>query len=470
MPLAYRTDEQSPLVLALAYDTPLEGAVSHDVDERDEMLGFFLDILEHDRDRALALYFRTGRQIWETLRAVLAWRFGGLGRIGRLLDFASGYGRVTRYIVQDVPAERVWVSDIYADGVRFQGEAFGVHGLVSTADPADFHCAERFDAILVSSLFTHLPEATFHGWLRRLWSLLAPGGVLIFSVHDAGLFWPPREMPASGLLFEAVSESGSLDTGQYGSSWVTADFVRRAIAALPAPGLDSAPGSDSRADGASAHCLPRGLLNFQDLWLAVDEPAVDFSDLRLPGRPEAYVEQLSFEPPDRLRVRGWAVDRSGGALQEVRVTLGDQVLARCRDFEPRQDAADHLAGAGLTPQGWALEALLPRGTSRPAGVLKLWLVDAAGRESVVEASTLEGALQRSAVLELGAARGELERTRAELDAYRAETPRVAHQRNLLQIRTAELEARLAAMEASAFWRLRNRWFALKRRLGLTDQP
>jgi SAM-dependent methyltransferase len=463
MPLAYRTEENNPLVLALCQDTPGWDGLNLDVDERDEMLGFFLDILEHDRERALALYFRTGHQIWETLRTVLAWRFGnGLGRVGKLLDFASGFGRVTRFLVQDVPPERVWISDIYADAVRFQAATFGVHGLVSAADPADFRCDERFDAILVSSLFTHLPEATFHGWLRRLWSLLAPGGILIFSVHDSSLFWPPREMPASGLLFQAVSESGSLDTGQYGSSWVTEDFVRRAIAALPA----TSPGATG---GASAARLPRGLLNFQDLWVAVDEPGVDFTGLRLRGRPEVYVEHCSFEPPDCLRVRGWAVDRRGAPIREIRLSLGEEVLAGTRAFEPRPDVAGHLP-ATAAPQGWALEVHLPRGTSRPAGVLKLWVVDADGAETVAEASTLEAALQRSATLELSATRRELERTREELEAYRTATRETTHQRNLLQIRVAALDARLAAMEASAFWRLRNGWFALKRRLGLTDQP
>ena len=53
---------------------------------------------------------------------MLRWRFGSLERVGKILDFASGYGRVTRFLVRDVPPELVWVADVYADGVRFQEE------------------------------------------------------------------------------------------------------------------------------------------------------------------------------------------------------------------------------------------------------------------------------------------------------------------------------------------------------------
>ena len=91
---------------------------------------------------------------------------------------------MTRFLVREVPPERIWVADVYAGGVRFQEERFGVHGIVSTIRPEDFACAERFDAILVTSLFTHLPDERFVAWLRVLLGLLAPGGMLAFSAHS----------------------------------------------------------------------------------------------------------------------------------------------------------------------------------------------------------------------------------------------------------------------------------------------
>src|SRR5687768_9709010 len=162
MTLAFRSDETSPYVRALLADQGLTpDAIPLEIDARDEMLEFLRMSFEGDRERALFAYFRSGLSIADAMAQVLRWRFGEPGRIGCLLDFASGYGRVTRFLLREVPAERFWVSDIYADAVRFQEERFGVQGVASTILPEDFACAERFDAILVTSLFTHLPEERF---------------------------------------------------------------------------------------------------------------------------------------------------------------------------------------------------------------------------------------------------------------------------------------------------------------------
>src|SRR3954469_18586907 len=264
MTLAFQPDETSPLVAALLADLQMD--VDLAIDSRDEMLGFLVDAFEGDRERALFAYFRSGASIADSLGQVLRWRFGGMDRIGRILDFASGYGRVTRFLVSEIPPERVWVSDVYADGVRFQEERFGVHGIVSTIRPEDFACAERFDAILVTSLFTHLPEARFVAWLRVLLGLLEPGGLLAFSAHSPAVLPQGVAMPETGIHFQETSESGSLAKSDYGSTWVTAEFVRSA--------LDRAAGP-----GASLHRIERGLCSFQDLYLALPEGGVDFTGL-----------------------------------------------------------------------------------------------------------------------------------------------------------------------------------------------
>src|SRR5881227_3167136 len=200
MTLAFRPDESNPRVSALLADLGIDPAtVDLAVDARDEMLAFLVEAHRGDRERALFHYFQSGASIADSLGQVLRWRFGeGMGRVRSLLDFASGYGRVTRFLVREVPPERVSVADVYADGVRFQAERFGVHGLVSTLRPEDFVCGERFDAILVTSLFTHLPEERFVAWLRALLGLLNPGGLLAFSAHSPEVLPAGVEMPASG--------------------------------------------------------------------------------------------------------------------------------------------------------------------------------------------------------------------------------------------------------------------------------
>src|SRR5258706_6729105 len=268
MTLAFRPDESNSRVSFLLADLGLApGEIDLAVDSRDEMLEFLLRANRGDRDSALFQYFWSGSSIAGSLVQVLRWRFGGvsdLGRVQSLLDFASGYGRVTRFLVRAVPAARVWVADVYAGGVRFQAERFGVHGVVSAIRPEDFACAERFDVILVTSLFTHLPQERFVDWLRVLLGLLNPGGLLAFSAHSPEVLPAGEEMPANGFLFAPTSESGSLDTCDYGSTWVTADFVHSALEQATGPG----------ARGASLDRIERALCNFQDLYLVVPEPGV----------------------------------------------------------------------------------------------------------------------------------------------------------------------------------------------------
>ncbi|HVG07334.1 MAG TPA: class I SAM-dependent methyltransferase, partial [Thermoanaerobaculia bacterium] len=149
MSLAYRLEETSPFVRAFLDDRGLESSgVDLAIDERDEMLGFLVDGMEGDRDKALFAYFRSGLSIADALLQVLRWRFPQ--GIGNVLDFASGYGRITRFLIQEIEPESLWVADVYEGGVRFQEERFGVHGVISTVRPEDLELSETFDAILVT--------------------------------------------------------------------------------------------------------------------------------------------------------------------------------------------------------------------------------------------------------------------------------------------------------------------------------
>ncbi len=451
MTLAYRTEENHPLVAALIPASGRFVRLSLDVHADDEMLRHYWNLRGRDRDQALVLYFDSGRRIWETLSAVLRWRFGEPpperpDKSGfHVLDFASGYGRVTRFAVLEIPPERLWVADIYAGGVRFQEERFGVHGLVSHGDPERFECDQTFDAIVVSSLFTHLPELTFRSWLVRLLGLLRPGGLLVFSVHDEDLLAPGRLLPPSGFLFDLISESGSLPTEQYGTSWVNEAFVRRTLAEL--------------APAASVHRLPRGLLHFQDLYVVVSQPDCDFSGLELRAEAEGFVEHCSIAS-SRLRLAGWVVDRAlRSAPCELRVSIGGEVQHALRDFQTRDEVSALFPYENVTGYGWQAEVPLPAPFAEDATVA-IEVVNAAGRASTLYADPIPAALLRSARLDLYATRLQVEQRDAELveEAARAEG---------LRRQIEALEARIAAMEMSRFWKLRNVWWQVKARLGLT---
>lgn len=456
LPAAAPLPGVSPLVAGLLADLGIEaGAVETALDPADEMLEFLRRSERGDRDRALYTYFRSGASIAAGMLQVLRWRFGSLARVGRVLDFASGYGRVTRFLLRGLPAERVWVSDIYAGGVRFQERRLGVHGIVSTVLPEDFRGAAMsagvaagggFDAVLVTSLFTHLSEERFVGWLQALTGLLAPGGVLVFSVHDRSLLAPGVELPASGLHFEAVSESGSLAGEDYGSAWVSERFVRdaltRALAGTPWAG--------------SLLRLPRGVCNFQDLYVAVPEADADFSALQFRGDPHFFLERCTVDVAgavavdgagDRLELRGWTGFKERGTAVAVELVLDGRQLARFAVEQRRPEVAEMLGDPRLTNAGWGGSCALPAGAERTTSVLRLRVVDDLGGVHPMVAGTLEAVLHDST-------RNDLAHASAELYASRHRTAQLEHE-------AAGLRARIAAMEASRFWKLRNRWFRIK---------
>ena len=154
------------------------------IDERDDMLDFAMKLFHHDRDAAVTNYFQSALDQVALVRHIASWRER---RPRRMLDFASGYGRLTRLLAHEHLADEITVSDILEGGMAFQAEQFGVRTILSKTDPAQFVAPDRYDLIFVASLFTHLPPATFTSWLRRLAGLLEPEGLLIFSVHDQSL-------------------------------------------------------------------------------------------------------------------------------------------------------------------------------------------------------------------------------------------------------------------------------------------
>jgi SAM-dependent methyltransferase len=466
-PLVYSQEQPNALLLALSDGMPVCDGVDLGVHEEDEMWRIFYYRGSQNFDQSLVMYFHSGWKIWSTYRQILAWRFGEPGRVGKILDFASGYGRVTRFIVHDIPPERVWVSDISARGVEFQRQRFGVHGIVSTADPADFRCDERFDAILVSSLFSHLPAGTFLAWLRLLWSLLSPGGILVFSVHDEALLpagHPGKgELAARGLYFEEESESGSLSKAQYGTAWVSEEYVRAALDRMAAMTAD--------IPGLSVARYPRGFASLQDLYVAVDRPGVDFSGLDVTGGVDGVLNHCGFVFPRQIQMSGWGVDRaSGEPLREIRVRIDGQAVGSSTDFHPHLGAAALYPMENVQPVGWQLAFDLPQGSDHASALLTLTAVDAAGREHGLFEGPLHVALLQTARMGLHYSHLEQQRTRTEHEAELARLRADAEERiELARLRADALEARIAAMRASRFWKLRNRWFALKRLLGLTDE-
>lgn len=294
-----------------------------------------------DANFSVSQYYGVALQQHHAARQLLALvRPGGTEGLA-ILDFACGWGRLLRFLAHSVPPAQVWAAEIQPEAVRFVREAYGVRGVDSAFDPADFDPGRRFDFIWVASLFSHLPDRLFRLWLARLQDLLAPGGVLAFTVHDECLLPASMRMPADGIHFIGSSEIEELDNRAYGTTFVTQDYVRRAIG--------------RGACGADAVRLPRALANEQDLYVVPKDDGCDLSALaRFRRGAWGWVDEIAFAPGGTLRLAGWAATLDEGPAESVDL----RVDGRTFDVpvgEAREDVARVLGDPRLAKSGWAFE-------------------------------------------------------------------------------------------------------------------
>lgn len=324
---------------------PLPGA--------DEM--FFKAVLpNYEMDTGIGFFKFTESTLrhYEAYRQIVEQVFGGFESLNSVMDFASGYGRLTRILLQKLPKDRIWVSDIYKDAMAWQRAALGVHTVDSTPDPAAFEHSGKHDIVFVGSLFSHLPTDLFHAWLQRLYRLVAEGGVLAFSLHDETFLPPGEVMDSSGLTYFRASESGSLDADIYGMSYVTEAFVAEAIRRLPG--------------SPSWRRFHKGLYENQDLYV-VGGPGRDVSKVHVASPPMGGFEAMTTLTNGDVEFTGWAIERTpGAAIQNLRIWVdGAERLVVQPDGE-RPDVFRHFPNAANTPVGWTFR--LPK-ASTPAGAM-----------------------------------------------------------------------------------------------------
>ena len=159
-----------------------------------------------------------------------------LAKVSSFLEFASGFGRFTRHLVKRLPAGALTVSDIVPQAMDFLPSQFPLLAVASTHQPEDLVLPRQYQVIFVLSLFSHLPAATWNRWLAKLWAATAPDGLLVFSTHGQNCADRANvRLNSEGFAFFGGSESTALDQAEYGVSYTSEEFVRRAVRAH-APG------------------------------------------------------------------------------------------------------------------------------------------------------------------------------------------------------------------------------------------
>jgi len=176
---------------------------------------------------AAAYYFNDGansaRQVSAVVRDVCQLKDTPL----ELLEFASGFGCLTRHLNAAMPLARTTACDIHPSAVEFIEGPLGGRAILSTADPRQFRSSQKYDVVFALSFFSHMPKRTFALWVDGLAACLKPGGHLIFTTHGLSSmrFIPRVEFDDEGFFFRAESEQKDLDVTDYGLSVTKPQFV-----------------------------------------------------------------------------------------------------------------------------------------------------------------------------------------------------------------------------------------------------
>lgn len=307
----------------------------------DEM--FFKGILPSYPDHPGAAVYRYVESSLRTfgVYAQLAAALGGFGALERVLDFGSGYGRLTRALRHRLDPARLWVSDIYADAVAWQQATFGVHGVVSAPDPDGFAATGEFSIVFAASVFSHLPDGLFQRWLARLYGHVAPRGLLAFSVHDRALAPEGQTIGPDGIGYGLWSESDTLDPAIYGMSYVSEAFVRRAVAEA----------CGERA-GRTLRRFPRALFENQDLYVVGGADA-NLGGLEVLAPPLGGMSR--FGRPERPW-SGWGLELNPGRrIVRAELFIDDAPAGQVAPGAGDPDVARFFPGAPNPPVSWAFD-------------------------------------------------------------------------------------------------------------------
>lgn len=198
--------------------------------------------------------------------------------------------------------------------------------------------------IWVASFFSHLPDRLFRAWLGKLQALLAPGGVLCFSVRDQSQLTGP--MPETGFLYRPESERIPIDSSVYGTAWASESYVRRTIDSFIKAPVD---------------CIriPRALAMEQDLYLLYDrERPVPIRPDRFRRGAWGWVDRMQRTSEGRLRIQGWAGSLDQVRLDAVEVRIDGNPTRIVPDI-PRPDVAKAFDDPELGISGFEFNASLP---------------------------------------------------------------------------------------------------------------
>ena len=183
---------------------------------------------------AVSYYFDDGRKSADRVSSLIETHMPAHNHVS-LLEFASGYGCVTRHLAVSARGYELVACDIHQAAVSFTREALGVNAMQSASRHEDVNSDKRFDVVFALSFFSHMPDRTWGRWLQTLLSMVTDGGLLVFTTHGrkSGKHFGNPEVDERGYFFKPESEQADLATDEYGQTIVLPKYVFRELNKLP---------------------------------------------------------------------------------------------------------------------------------------------------------------------------------------------------------------------------------------------
>jgi len=185
------------------------------------------------RKAAIGYYFEDGNYSAKLFTDIIA-SFGiETDRAVKLLEFAAGYGCVSRHLKKN-PLFDLISCDIHPEAVDFLAKQIGVKAVHSAHVPEEFLPPAKNDVVFALSFFSHMPKESFGRWLDALYDSLTAPGYLVFTTHglESHKMMGRPSLSTDGFWFNPASEQKDLAVYEYGTSICTQDFVNAEIIRL----------------------------------------------------------------------------------------------------------------------------------------------------------------------------------------------------------------------------------------------
>jgi hypothetical protein len=108
-----------------------------------------------------------------------------LAACGRSMDFGSGWGRITRMLLTQLPPTSIYAVDVDSQMTALVNSTLpGVNAITVDATPPTVLADQTIDVAFAFSVFSHLAPAVHDEWAREFGRLISVGGMVFLTVLD----------------------------------------------------------------------------------------------------------------------------------------------------------------------------------------------------------------------------------------------------------------------------------------------